>query len=520
MFDFDRRRTKLATGFGVILPERPFVSISMAFARKAAHPLLAKTIDGGKFLDVEAFLLDNEMVAACNRVDAPLIDAIWNDFDKILELAVHMEIEEEGEEKVKKSKNLTTRATECIGNPSIMKKVCEKDLHEKKLFNKFMRYLAPEYDRFYKDHPVFAGHLSHILSLALVSLDNGEQLSDEQRLRLLKAMVRQIDQVGFQDMLIQAMTDGRFDTLNGSLVPACRYIAEELYSFSETPGKSEHLCGGVWALLTAFSDRESDENVQVVAKDVEFMANLVAAVFNKPEADMHTYLAFCHGIRLIGNLVERVEKEKRPDGAEYGVKNGVSRLLKQFSKQWYKKMGVDEIEWGTLTKAPVKAKRGSREWLMIQAFPVLWYYPIDYMFPLFFKDEDNFFGDFSMAFFNRVKNMSRARFVDFIDRHKIIEEILEKAPKFALTEEVQQECFGEGQRLQHPKPSLNMWIMSLARAIAGKREPVEDGGPLLPCTPHCLLRDSNLETRFSEFLWQHALPDRECRNFNWAAKEA
>ena len=491
-----------------------------AFRNRNYHPLVDRSIQDGKFLNLDEFLLDNEMVAACNRLDARLIDAIWEAFDDILQRAVYMTVDND---KIEETKKLSTRATECIGNPSVLKKVCEKDQIGNTMFDKLMKYLAPEYDNFYKDHPVFAGHLSHILSLSLVSLDNSEQLSDEQRMRLLKAIVRQTDQVGFQDMLVQTMNDGRFDKF---LQDACRYIAEELYSFSmDVEHKSEHLCGGVWALLTVFSDRERDDKLKIVANDVEFMANLVAAVFNQPEANGHTYLAFCHGIRLIGSLVELVEKQQRKFEDWSGevieqkdylcVKNGVSRMLKQFSKQWYQKMGVETIDWGGFSKQwgenKAEEMRRSREWLMIQAFPVLWYYPIDHMVPLFFKDEGNFFGDFSRAFFRRVKNMSRARFVDFIDKHQIIEKILQAAPKFALTKDVQEED------AEHPKQSLNLWIMSLARAIAGKREQVPDGR-WEPCRPHSLLRDHDLEVKFSEFLWKHALPDRECRNHDWTNK--
>lgn len=482
----------------------------MAFtaARNYEHELTKAMVnkDTKRFNSVRDFLLADRMRMAIEQIsaDANLREAVWNAMDEIIEYAVY---KEDDSLDLRKKHILSTKATLCLQRAVRGLEDARKKLLFDKLLVKFIGEI-----QYYREHHVFAGHLQALI-MQMIEQENAvlQPFANNRWVKLLNCILENIDQLSCRNFLANLVN---VPALEGTLKrDVFRHIGQVLYTFA-TEKKKDHLFGVFWALRTAngmLIDRnvlcKCPGEIAVFVRDVQFMSNLVYSVFMYPE---DYYLAYLEGLRLLTECVDYCEREiiedekSRRKRTIHNTKNPVSRMIKEFGKSWYEERGIQEVDW---SKEKLELERGNNKlWIMVAAFPVLWHYAIDYMYPLFFWDRVNdhpVLGDLIRAFRQRITEMSAARVVRFVDDHDIIRLILESKQYYQLDEDIQ--------NAEETLPCLNPEVLTLARAIAKDREGIV-------ARPHCLYLNRDLEDKFTEFLARTAMPDRSMLRFS-AARE-
>lgn len=478
----------------------------MAFAqRNYEHELTKKMVvmDGGSrhFKSVRDFLLEDKMRTAIEQIniDANLREAICNDMKRIIMYAVYQDDKDLDREK---GHVLSNKATICLQRS--VKGLDQKS--KKALFDQLLDKFITKID-YYRGHHVFAGHIQTLIMHMIEQEDAVLKPFDNNKwVQLLNCILANIDQLSCRTFLAKLVN---VRALEGRKLEVFRHIGQVLYTFA-TEKKKDHLFGAFWALRTANAElidplvaTAYPDELKVFARDVQFMSNLVYSVFMYPS---DYYLAYLEGLQLLSECVEYCERElvcAKPVRFTRNRKNPVSRMIKHFAKSWYEERRIREIDWSDKN---LELKRGNNElWIMVAAFPVLWHYAIDYMYPLFFWDRVNehpMLGNLTRAFYQRVNEMSVARLIKFLSDHDIIKLIVESKQYYQADEDIQN---AESETLACLNPS----VPALARVIAMKREG--------QARPHCLYLDPKLESKFTEFLARTAMPDRSMLRYNAAA---
>ena len=481
----------------------------MAFApRNYEHELTKKMVvmngSSRHFKNVREFLLDDKMRTAIEQIniDANLREAICHDMNDIIMYAVYQDDKDLDHEK---GHVLSNKATTCLQRSV---KGLDED-GKNKLFNQLLNKFITEID-YYRDHHVFAGHIQTLIMHMIEQEDAVLQpFANNKWVQLLNCILANIDQLSCRTFLAKLVN---VRALEGRKLEIFRHIGQVLYTFA-TEKKKDHLFGTFWALRTANAElidplvaTSYPDELKVFAKDVQFMSNLVYSVFMYPS---DYYLAYLEGLQLLSECVEYCEKElvsPKPLRFTHNKKNPVSRMIKQFAKSWYEEWKIGEIDWSEKSeKLELKRDKDNKPWIMVAAFPVLWHYAIDYMYPLFFWDRVNehpMLGNLTRAFYQRVNEMSVARLIKFVSDHDIIRLIVESKQYYPADEVIQN-------AEDETPPCLNPSVPALARVIALKREGL--------ARPHCLYLDRKLENEFAEFLARTAMPDRSMLRYNSAA---
>jgi hypothetical protein len=281
----------------------------------------------------------------------------------------------------------------------------------------------------------------------------------------LSVALNHVELAGYQEILINLCAE-RTDYSALPLeqpVHGFRLISARALKFADdylrdqTVLSCRRLQGVVSVLWQVFAERDPEDFVQYT-QDLEFMRDLVLAVFRAPLArDMR--LAFLEGVQLLRKLIEigRIwdKSDGEPDAESRSRRSArpgetVKAFIKQFAIGFYERHGVATADWDAEVLS-------AEQKMLIQAFPVLWQGGIDWMVPIFFR-VPVVSGDFNRAFFEGAGAFGRVRLLTWIEKNKVLERIVKFAQNSPLLQENE-----DGEILQH---ALNPQVWQLARYIA------------------------------------------------------
>jgi hypothetical protein len=263
---------------------------------------------------------------------------------------------------------------------------------------------------FGQTNPIFCSHF-HVLLISVIEGDSNQLRTTFAG--FLPVIVNRIQLGGYQSILRILIRDH----LEGIAFPhqpidAFRFMGARSFAFAQSYIRTSDIvfCRRIHALFTVlrefFSDRENGA-LSPFARDLEFVRGVVHATFHAP-LDNEMYVAFREGIRLVAELVRRLQPG-----------DPVKKFVKPFAIAFCDRYNVRTYDWqGTELRAEQR--------MLVDAFSVLWQGGIDHMFPLFFADPP-VSGEFNRTLLRAVAGWKAPRFLTWMHRNQILERIVAAA---------------------------------------------------------------------------------------------
>jgi hypothetical protein len=216
---------------------------------------------------------------------------------------------------------------------------------------------------------------------------------------------------------------------------------------------------GIFSILSWFIG-EIEDDWDVADTDwFEVMRSFFHAAFDgvAPGAmNLRRSAIMRHGVHALEKVIDIFRPKKgRARTKEWEDISSIGRII---SKDFYGRFCC-------FGKRTVEDYRGEDDFrLLIDAFPVLWWGGLDFMFPAFF-DQPPASSDFGRAMYKGIKKLSPQKFALFASRNHLVDKILDKTGFFNPYDR-------ELKKMNPPPIALNTHIVRLFRLYAVKdRDP-------------------------------------------------